>query len=163
MFTPNTLIKCEQEMQFDRIPELYFNDANNLCESDSHLRYTNEPPYSKNFSFIENVNNKSGGQCEYYFKNSLTVCGHSSNFEKYKFGKANSMSFGKINSNLTVNNHDMINIEPLEDTIHPMDESINYEFDIPMSLAPKEKIIGLENVTNNDDNGKFIRSSSMLS
>lgn len=156
MFTPNSSIKCEKEMQFDRIPEIYFDEANNLCESDSHLRYGNQTvPCCKSFSFIDNVNSKSG-QCDYYFKNSINS-GHSSNYERFKFGKSNcSTSCGKINSNLTiVNNHDMMNIGSLEDTIpYPMDESINYEFDIPMSLAPKEKSIQLGNVNDEIDNGK---------
>lgn len=150
MFTPNASIKCEKEMQFDRIPEIYFNDTNNLCESDTHLYGSQTFPYCKNYSFIENVNNKSG-QCEYYFKNSM-----SSNFyEKLKFGKAN---FGKVNSNLTVNNHDMMNIGIVDDTTthYPMDESINYEFDIPMSVPPKEKSMSIINVNNDEiDNGKF--------
>lgn len=151
MFTPNTSIKCEKEMQFDRIPEIYFDEANNLCESDSHLRYNSQTvPYCKSFSFIENVNSKSG-QCDYYFKSSMS--GQSSNYEKFKIGKT---SFGKSNSNLTVNNHDMMNIAALEDTIHyPMDESINYEFDVPMSLAPKEKGIQLANVNDEIDDGNF--------
>lgn len=160
MFTPNTLIKCEKEMQFDRIPEIYFNDASNyLCESNSHVRYNNDATtgsYCKSFSFIENVNNKSG-QCEYFLKNSMSVCAQSSNYEKFKFGKASGTSLGKLNSNLTVNNHDMLSIGTLDDTMHyPMDESINYEFDIPMSLAPKEKSTELVNVVDGIASGKFI-------
>lgn len=146
MFAPNTSIKCEKEMQFDRIPEMYFNETNNLCDSDSRFRYNNETvPHCKSFSFIENVNNNSG-QCEFYFKNSTSVCGHPSNYDKFKFGKNSYANFAKINSNLTVNNQDMINIGILEDTNHyPMDESINYEFDIPMTLAPKDKSVQLVN------------------
>lgn len=157
MFSPNTPIKCEKESQFDRIPELHFNEANNLCDSDSRLRYSNQTvPYCKSFSFIDNVNNKSG-QCDFYIKHSLS--GPSSNYEKFKFGKSDCTSFGKINSSLTVNNHDMMNIGPLDDT-YPMDESINYEFDIPVPLAANEKCIQRVNMNDEIDNGKHFRFDS---
>lgn len=160
MFTPTTSVKCEKELQFDRIPEINFNEANSLCESDPHSRYSNQTiPYCKNLSFMES--NKSV-QCEYYFKNSISMCGHSSSYEKYKFAKNNCMS-SKINSNLSVSNHEvMMNIGTLEDTLqYPINETVNYEFDIPMSLPPKERndqhVITGSNSDEND-NGKVFSS-----
>lgn len=157
MFTPHTSVKCEKELQLNRIPDIYYNESNNLCESDTDLRYSNQSnPFCKNISFMES--NKSV-QCEYYFKNSINVCGHSSSYEKFKFAKTNCMS-SKINSNLSVNNHEvMMNIGTLEDTLqYPINETINYEFDIPMSLPPKERsdqhVLDGSNSDENNVNGK---------
>lgn len=154
MFSPNTSIKCEKEIQFHRIPEIYFDES----RSDSQTYHSQTVPNSKNFPFIDNLNSKSV-QCEYYIKNPM--CQHSSSYEKFKFGKVNCANFGKINSNLTVNHHDLMNIGSLDETSHyPVDESINYEFDIPISLSAKEKISGLANVINGSnsdeiDHGNF--------
>lgn len=143
MFTPNTMIKCEKDVQF--IPGDCFNETNNLRAPNVHLKYYSQTvPNSKIFPAMENVNNK-GGQCEYYIKNNNsmnTSSEHSSNYEKYKFGKPMDSYYGKINSNLTVN-HDMMNIGTLEEIQYPMDESINYEFDIPISLSTKDKNFGI--------------------
>ncbi|XP_037030883.1 homeobox protein MOX-2-like [Bradysia coprophila] len=158
MFTPNPSIKCEKDnMQFVRIPEDYFNEANNLRASNVQLKCNNQTvPYSKHFPFIGNVNNKSV-QCEYYFKSSTNACEHSSNYEKYYLAKPTDLHYGKMNSNPTANHHDLMNIGTLEETIHyPMDESINYEFDIPISLATKDKSFGhLREIdeANNDEIG----------
>lgn len=163
MFTPNSSIKCEKEMQFHRIPEIYFNDPSNLCDSNVPLTHNSQSEsYTKSFSYIENVSNKSD-HCEYYIKNSVNTCGHSNNFEKFKFSKVNCGSFDKVNANSTLDHHDMINIGSLDESSHhyPVDDSINYEFDIPISLTSKEKVSGLANVihvTNNDEtnNGNFM-------
>lgn len=159
MFTPSTSIKCEKDMQF--IPEDYFNETNNLRTSNNYVKCNNQTvPYNKNFPYIGNVNNKNG-QCDYFIKNnnSISACEHSSKYEKYKFVKSTELPYGKINSNLLATHHDMMTIGTLEETIqYPMDDNINYEFDIPISLATKDKSIGVLHEideANNDEIGKF--------
>lgn len=154
MFTPNTSIKCEKDTQFVRIPEKYFTETNSFRTGQTKCN-NQTVSYGKNFPFFGNVNNKSG-QCEYYLKTNASE--HSSNYEKFKFAKYTDLHYGKIISNLTAIHQDMLNIEPLEESVHyPMDESINYEFDIPISLATKDKSCGLMRQIdegNNEDVGK---------
>lgn len=160
MFSQHRLIKCENEIHFDRIPETYLEKTNNLCETES--QFSQSTTNMKNVSPYENLCNKSG-QCEYYFKNvhSISLCGHTGGYVKTKFEKTNHLYFGKVHSNSIVNDHGLMNID-MEDAIqYPVDESINYEFDIPLSLSPrgncKHNVNAINSSNSEDnDNGKCV-------
>ncbi|KAJ6637116.1 Homeobox protein MOX-2 [Pseudolycoriella hygida] len=140
MYSPHSAVKCERNSEFNRISGMYFNDSKSLCESEPHMKYLNQSaPHCKNFSYIETMNGFNG-QCEYLLKNSSNLCEQSNYCEKFKFCKT------------TLNNHDLMNIGTLDETtLYPNDESVNYEFDIPLSLPTKEKSLELINKRPNDE------------